>query len=210
MLITLWVAFQQGRALRADLKVRLQLQFGERFDRLMDARNQLAERIRVGATRDTISEDVMNFFEDLGMYLGRGYLDEELVWNTFGFYAVRWWLACKDYVLLERRRHNDQTLFKDFENLAAKMRAMFAPNWKSQLRRTLKNSFSMNPRLNAAQSVHWRRCNPDDLSPSPVSRLLLARVLLTTSPNRRVRRIIGALELTEREGAPARILAQPS
>jgi hypothetical protein len=121
--VTLWVAFQQSRILRDDLKVRLQLQFGERFDRLMDSRNQLAERLRAGATRDTISEDVMNFFEDLGMYLDHGYVDEELVWNTFSFYAVRWWLACKDYILQERRRHNDQTLFKDFENLAGKMRA---------------------------------------------------------------------------------------
>lgn len=120
--VTLWVAFQQSRSLRNDLKIRLQLQFGERFDRLMRSRNELAERVRAGATRDTLSEDVMNFFEDLGMCLDRGYLDEELVWNTFGFYALRWWMACKDYVLQERRRHNDQTLFADFEGLGKKMR----------------------------------------------------------------------------------------
>jgi hypothetical protein len=120
--VTLVIAYGQHRALRNDLRVRLQLQFAERFDRLVNGRKALAECLLARATRDTISEEVMNFFEDLGMYLERGYLDEELVWKTFGFLAVRWWLACKDYVLLERRRHNDLEILRDFERLAAKMR----------------------------------------------------------------------------------------
>lgn len=120
--VTLWVAHEQSRSLRDDLKVRLQLQFAERFDRLIGSRSELAKRLCAGATRDTLSEDVMNYFEDLGMYLDCGYLNEKLVWRTFGFYALRWWLACKDYILQERRRHNDQTLFVDFERLAKKMR----------------------------------------------------------------------------------------
>ena len=62
-------------------------------------------------------ETVLNFFEDVGLFLRRGYLDNELIWSTFGFYGVRWWAICKDYVLEERRRHDDETLFEDFERL---------------------------------------------------------------------------------------------
>ena len=64
----------------------------------------------------------MNFFEDLGLYLRRKHLDEELLWNTFGFYIVRWWEACRPYVLEERERHRDATLFADFEDISDRMK----------------------------------------------------------------------------------------
>lgn len=60
----------------------------------------------------------------MGLFLRRGYLDEELAWSTFGFYAVRWWVACKDYVLEERKRESDQTLFTDFENMVSRLREL--------------------------------------------------------------------------------------
>jgi hypothetical protein len=53
----------------------------------------------------------------MALFWMRGYLDEQLIWSTFGFYGVRWWAICKAYVLQERRRQNDQTLFEEFERL---------------------------------------------------------------------------------------------
>jgi hypothetical protein len=69
-----------------------------------------------------ISDSVVNFFEDLGLFLDNGYLDEKMVWEMFGYYAVRWWEATKNQAIKQRRTHNDQTLFGDFETLAEKMR----------------------------------------------------------------------------------------
>ena len=43
----------------------------------------------------------MNFFETVGMYLKRGYFDKEMAWVGFGYYAIRWWAVCKDYVFEE-------------------------------------------------------------------------------------------------------------
>src|ERR1700730_797342 len=122
--VTLWVAREQSKALRDDLKVRLQLQFQERFDSraFVSDRMALAKALLGDRPREELSESVMNFFEDLGLFARRGYLDKELIWHTFGFYIVRWWAACKDYILAERRRHNDRTLFADFEKLAQEMR----------------------------------------------------------------------------------------
>jgi len=123
VIVTLWVAWQQSRSLRTDLKVRLQLQFSERFDSraMASDRKRLAEQLLRNAAHDEVAESVMNCFEDLGLFLRLKHLDEELLWNTFGFYVVRWWEACRPYVLEERERHRDATLFSDFETLRDRM-----------------------------------------------------------------------------------------
>jgi len=126
-----WVTFRMARqqaailreqsdAVRADLRVRLQLTFIDRFDgeRMIEARKDLARLLLSKAPHDQIEETVMDFFEDAGLFLRRGYLDEELVWSTFGFYGVLWWTACRNYILEERKQKNDPTLFEDFEILA--------------------------------------------------------------------------------------------
>lgn len=124
VIATLWIAWQQSSALRTDLKVRLQLRFSERFDSpaTTSARERLAEQLLQSAEHDEIAESVMNFFEDMGLFLRRKHLDEELLWNTFGFYVIRWWEACRPYILEERERHRDPTLFADFEILNDRMK----------------------------------------------------------------------------------------
>jgi hypothetical protein len=124
VIVTIFVARRQSAAFREDLQMKLQLKFAERFDspRMAEARGELAQLLLKKAKREEISETVMDFFEDVGLYVRHGYLNEEMVWDTFGFYAFRWWIACKDYVLEERRLHDDQTLFTDFENLGKRMR----------------------------------------------------------------------------------------
>jgi hypothetical protein len=117
--VTFWMSRQQNEAVRNDLRVRLQLDFIDRFDgpRMVKARKELARIFLSTAPHDQIKELVMEFFEDMSLFLQRGYLDEELIWSTFGFYGVRWWAVCKGYILEERRRQSDSTLFTDFEDL---------------------------------------------------------------------------------------------
>jgi len=128
--VTLWMAHHHARLFREqldflrndfrnDLRARLQLTFAERFDsdRMKSHRRVLAEQLRAGAVHEKIQEDVMNFFEDMDLFLGHGYLEEDLLWSIFGFYAVRWWALCKNYIFEERRRKNDTTLFTGFKDL---------------------------------------------------------------------------------------------
>jgi hypothetical protein len=124
--VTLWIAWKQTVILRrqseaqqTDLKVRLQLTFIDRFDKqaMMEHRKRLAQHLLSSSPHEEIPERVMDFFEDLGLFIRREYLDEELIWSTFGFYAVRWWAASKTYILKERRKKSDDTLFTDFEDL---------------------------------------------------------------------------------------------
>lgn len=121
--VTVWLARSQSRSIRTDLRARLQLAFTDRFDgpRLAKARKELASYFLTTPSpgdRHRIDETLMNFFEDLGLFARRDYLDRELIWSTFGFYAVRWWAACKGYVLEERRLEHDASLFDQFEYLA--------------------------------------------------------------------------------------------
>jgi hypothetical protein len=123
--VTWWMARLQNDAVRRDLRARLQLQFIDRFDgpKMVKARKELAHLFLSKAKHDEIKETVMEVFEDMSLFLGRGYLDEELLWSTSGFYAVRWWAQYKGYALEERKRQSDSTLFTDFEDLAKRFLA---------------------------------------------------------------------------------------
>jgi hypothetical protein len=117
---TLFLVIYQVRISREQMKVKIGLDFADKFDNnaMKLARSKLAKQILAKVDHDSIQEEVINLFEDIGTFLRRNYLDEELIWATFSFYAIRWWSVCKDYILEERKRQdNDQTIFEDFENL---------------------------------------------------------------------------------------------
>src|SRR2546428_9229194 len=92
-LAILWLVKQQSRISREELQVRFQRSLEDRFDStvLVSARKALATQFLGRTSHEDIDEDVMNFFESVGVLLRRGYLDPELAWVGFGFYAIRWW-----------------------------------------------------------------------------------------------------------------------
>jgi hypothetical protein len=133
-LITFWLVKQQLRISQEELQARLrmsqeelqvrnQLSLENRFDSapLVSARKALAAQFLQQALHKDIDEDVMNFFESLGMFLRRGYLDPELTWAAFSFNAIRWWSACKDYITAERDRQKDETIFAEFQRLTDRL-----------------------------------------------------------------------------------------
>ena len=85
-------------------------------------RSTLAKQLLHDAPHAETEEAVMDFFEDVGILVERGYFDEELAWEAIGYYGRMWWNACKDYIEEERRlRHGDATLFSRFQQLADRM-----------------------------------------------------------------------------------------
>jgi hypothetical protein len=124
VLITLALVLITRRIAKEQVKVELYLKLREGFDgaRIMAARKALAHQLLNKAPHHEIQEDVMDFFEDMGMLLRRRYVDGDMVWDTFSYYGMGWWSACKDYAAEERRRHGDPTLFTGFEDLAKQIR----------------------------------------------------------------------------------------
>ena len=124
VLITWILVRSQIKISKEDQKVRLQTNYEDKFDNpsLITERKKLAEQLLATTQHKDIQEHVINFFESVGMLVRRGYLDKDMVWAGFSFHAIRWWSACKDYVLEERRiQNNDDTIFEDFEYLADEM-----------------------------------------------------------------------------------------
>jgi hypothetical protein len=119
---TWWLVNRQLSIAKEQAKIQLYLQLRKEFDgELVSARKLLAQQIMQGAPHDKINETVMNFFEDLGMLLRRNYLDREMIWDTFSYYARMWWSACREYIAAERTALNDDTLFTDFDYLAERI-----------------------------------------------------------------------------------------
>jgi hypothetical protein len=118
--VTWFLVWRQLRLAREDLKVRLQTSYEEKFDgpALIAERKKLAGQLLTNAAHKDIQEPVMNFFESVGMLLRRRYIDLDMVWSDFSFYAIRWWSASKDYISEERRlQNNDETIFEEFKHL---------------------------------------------------------------------------------------------
>ena len=118
--ITYYLVRKQIKIAREDLKVRLQTSFEEKFESqlIIVERKKLALQLMQQANHEDIQEPILNFFESVGMLLKRGYFDKEMAWVGFGYYVIRWWASCKDYVFEERRRNNnDKTIFEEFEYL---------------------------------------------------------------------------------------------
>jgi hypothetical protein len=76
---------------REQLRVQFFLEMRKQFDgSLLHERKLLAQQFKAGAAHDEINERVPDFFEDLGMLVRRDYIDREMVWDTFSYYAIRW------------------------------------------------------------------------------------------------------------------------
>jgi hypothetical protein len=115
---------QRAEDSATELKLRLHLAMVEKFDseHMVLQRAHLARQLYFKGDHDEIREYVMEFFEDLGILHRRQMLDDELTWNAFSVYATRWWAACKEFVVEERKRENDDpTYFIEFEQLAQRM-----------------------------------------------------------------------------------------
>lgn len=113
--LTWWLVKGQLSTAREQLRIELYLQFRRDFDgdRLISARKKLAQQLLEDTPHDEIQENVMDFFEDMGMQLRRGYLDREMIWDTFSYYAKMWGSACKDYIDAERRTKHSSLILEN-------------------------------------------------------------------------------------------------
>jgi hypothetical protein len=115
---TLWLVKGQLSIAKEQRKIQLYLELRKQFHgSLIPARKLLARQLLDAASYEEINETVMDFFEDMGMLIRREYLDREMIWDTFSYYARMWRSACRDYVVKVRTDHADNTLFTDFDNL---------------------------------------------------------------------------------------------
>jgi Domain of unknown function (DUF4760) len=122
VIVTVLLVRGQLSVAKEQRKIQLYLELRKEFDGpLISARKLLARQLFDGVPHDKINEPVMNFFEDTGMLVRRGYIDGDIIWETFSYYVKMWWGACKDYIAREREDKDDDTIFDDFEDLVERI-----------------------------------------------------------------------------------------
>jgi hypothetical protein len=89
---------------------------------------------------DDAEEAVLDFFETVGLFLRRGFIDPEMAWVNFGYYGIRWNLAAQDYLKYIRTKLDDATLYDDFDYLRIELLKMDAKKREKEIRLITPNS----------------------------------------------------------------------
>jgi hypothetical protein len=106
--------FLESRRSRIALGIDLLMKLDERFngamrkDRAMGARGLLENR-------PEDCDDILDFFETLGMLVREGALRDEFVWHYLFHWIRGYWQSAHDYV--HRYRGKESTVWQDFERL---------------------------------------------------------------------------------------------
>jgi hypothetical protein len=123
---TLLLVKESQESTKRQISVQTWLEFKKTFDSvgMMKARGLLANKAHFSVSNvyfREYGEPVLDFFEDLAILYFMGFIDRELTKGTFAFPATRWWAVMKPHIDEQRARHNDLTMFENFERFAAKM-----------------------------------------------------------------------------------------
>lgn len=145
--ITWYLIRKQIKSGKKDLLIRLERDLVKRFEsELLEERKKLANQLLNNVSHEEIQEPVLNFFEDVGFYLKRKYLDKEFVWHDFAYYSIHWWYVLKEYIDEERKRHeDDNTIFASFEYLAREMKKFDDKKVREMNKRKNKNKKHLIP-----------------------------------------------------------------
>jgi len=113
----------QREVSKNEIGVRLYLQFLDRWDgaQVRGQRARLARHFLDHGPDEQLSEDIVNFFEDLGALHRTSRIDDYLTYETFSYFVKGWWFASKPYIYRLRTKKKDPSLFTNFESLAEAM-----------------------------------------------------------------------------------------
>jgi hypothetical protein len=70
-------------------------------------------------------EGVVDFFEQVGTYLAKELIDEDLAWDIFFDAATLYWMTCGRQYSIEVRSDEDKTMYNKFESMVKRMDEMY-------------------------------------------------------------------------------------
>jgi hypothetical protein len=65
---------------------------------------------------------VFTFFEEVGLYVSKGWIPQSVIWDTYSYYIENYWDMCSKEVIA--RQCKDKSTFEHFAQLAKTMRAL--------------------------------------------------------------------------------------
>ncbi len=122
---TFWLVLETKSAAKKQLGVNTWLEFVRRFDskQMDDARHALARDI--SQKLPTIGEEVLEFFEELGIAWSEDCIDKKLAHSAFSYDAQHWWALVKKPYVEELRKENGEEFYCEYENMLTSMRKLF-------------------------------------------------------------------------------------
>ena len=118
LIIALWVHWSESRRARFSLGIDLVVRLDNIFNspQFLTLRHEAAAMLLSGGpqkeTKTVSLDEVLNFFEMVGILMSRGALNDEIVWNVFFSYMHKYKLCAKDYI--DAQREKDRTLWEHF------------------------------------------------------------------------------------------------
>src|SRR5665213_3307536 len=122
---TFWLVLETKSAAKKQLGVNTWLEFVRRFDSepMDNARYKLATEI--SQQLPAVGEEVLEFFEELGIAWNEDCIDKKLAHSAFSYDAQHWWALVKRPYVDKLRTENGEEFYCEFENMLMSMRMMF-------------------------------------------------------------------------------------
>ena len=125
--VSAYTIVADGKRTRQALSMDLLMRVLERFE-AADFRNTRARAANYLLKPPIVDRDgiaaldaVLNFFETLALYEGRGAIDCEAIWHTFGVWLMMYRSAGREYITEVRR--SDPLAFREFLRLCSAVQA---------------------------------------------------------------------------------------
>ena len=116
VIVTVWSLQSQLASSRFAVSVDLLGKMDERFNGAAMLKKRTEAATALLKKKDYgMADDVLDFFETIGLMMHRGALDEEMVWNTFCYWIDGYWRAAQPYIQSERQ--GDPVVWTEFEYL---------------------------------------------------------------------------------------------
>ena len=66
-------------------------------------------------------EPVLDFFETVGVLLRRRAIDQELAWDSFSYWVLRYAVLAREQIQFRRKDESDETYYQEFEFLVKRL-----------------------------------------------------------------------------------------
>lgn len=109
------LTFFQLKHARLSHGVNLITKFEEQFSdqTMLEARKLAAGKYLARNCTDEI-DVILDFFETIGMFVRRGVVDKELVWNSFSYWILRYHALSRAHIRERRKEEDDATGWQEF------------------------------------------------------------------------------------------------
>lgn len=126
-IVALYFIYRQLTHAKNIAALEFLLKLDERFSssEMRKSRRKLAEVLTDNPDDyikiDEIADDVLGFFEDLGIMVRKKTIPEDLAWQMNCYYVLRYWDLLSKYISWVRKERDDLTYYSEFEYLYRKM-----------------------------------------------------------------------------------------